>query len=313
MQILLYDCALYMGTNGSMTNTTSSFTIKGNVLQGNAVPAGLYLVSTPIGNLGDITLRALETLAGCTVIACEDTRSSGVLLSRYGIDRPKISYNEHNADRRGPDILRQIGEGAAVALISDAGTPLVNDPGFRLVVEAVEVGINVVPIPGASAPLSALVASGLKSEDFRFCGFIPNKAGARSKWLNKLADAPSTLIFFEAPTRLIASLKSMVETFGSDRPAVVARELTKMYETFERGTLSELVKLFEGQDRLRGEFVIVVEGSTETSVSELDASELLKDALTRLKTKDAAAEVAEQTGLPRQDLYRQALDLKKNG
>ncbi len=299
--------------NGFMTNTPSSFMIKGNVLQSNPLPAGLYLVSTPIGNLGDITIRALETLAGCTVIACEDTRSSGVLLSRYGIDRPKISYNEHNADKRGPDILRQIAGGAAIALISDAGTPLVNDPGFRLVAEAVEQDLTVIPIPGASAPLSALVASGLKSEDFRFCGFIPNKAGARLKWLDKLVDAPSTLIFFEAPTRLITSLKSMLEVFGPDRPTVVARELTKMYETFERGTMNELLELFETQERLRGEFVILVEGVVETPVSELDTIEMLKDALTRLKTKDAAAEVAKQTGLPRQDLYRQALDLKKDG
>ena len=296
-----------------MNNTPSSYSIKGQVFSGNPLPAGLYLVSTPIGNLSDITLRALETLAGCTVIACEDTRSSGVLLSRYGIDRPKISYNEHNADKRGPDILRQVAEGSAVALISDAGTPLVNDPGFRLVAEAVEQGLPVIPIPGASAPLSALVASGLKSEDFRFCGFVPNKAGARGKWLANLSDAPSTLIFFEAPTRLIASLKSMAEAFGSDRLAVVARELTKMYETFERGSLNDLIERFSAQERLRGEFVILVEGAKETPVSELDATAMLKEALTRLKTKDAAAEVAEQTGLPRQELYRQALDLKNNG
>ena len=298
--------------NGSMTSTPSSFTIKGHVLQGPQLPAGLYLVSTPIGNLGDVTIRALETLAGCTVIACEDTRSSGVLLSRYGIDRPKISYNEHNADKKGPDILRQIGEGAAIALISDAGTPLVNDPGFRLVTEAIEQGLDIIPIPGASAPLSALVASGLKSEDFRFCGFIPNKAGARLKWLNKLTDAPSTLIFFEAPSRLITSLKSMSEAFGSSRQAVVARELTKMYETFERGSLNDLIEHFEKQERLRGEFVVLVEGAPVKAPSELDATVMLKDALTRLKTKDAAAEVAELTGLPRQDLYRQALDLKNN-
>ena len=296
-----------------MSNSTSNFTIKGHILPSTPLPAGLYLVSTPIGNLGDITLRALETLAGCTVIACEDTRSSGVLLSRYGIDRPKVSYNEHNADKRGPDILRQIFEGASVALISDAGTPLVNDPGFRLVAEAIEQGLSVIPIPGASAPLSALVASGLKSEDFRFCGFIPNKAGARAKWFNKLSDARSTLIFFEAPSRLLTSLKSMIETFGPGRPAVVARELTKMYETFERGTLRELIERFSEQDRLRGEFVVLVEGAKEIPISDLDASSLLKEALTRLKTRDAAAEVAEQTGLPRQELYRQALDLKNNG
>ncbi|MEE9315372.1 MAG: 16S rRNA (cytidine(1402)-2'-O)-methyltransferase [Rhizobiaceae bacterium] len=292
------------------TNQLPSFTLRGHVLSAPQAPAGLYLVSTPIGNLGDITLRALETMAGCDLIACEDTRTSGVLLKRYGIDRPKVSYTEHNADSRGPDLLRQILEGKAVALISDAGTPLVSDPGFRLVEQAIADGITVTPIPGASAPITALVGSGLGTEDFRFCGFLPPKAQARLRQLEGLKNEQTTLMFFEAPTRITATLKALIEAFGHNRQAVVARELTKMYETFHRGTLGELVGEFDAMDKIRGEIVIVVAGAGEQVVEEKDVTKLLQQALLTMKTKQAAIEVAQMTGLSKQELYKQALALK---
>lgn len=291
--------------------TPPGFALRDQLFSAPKAAAGLYLVSTPIGNLGDITIRALETLAGCDVIACEDTRTSGVLLKRYGIDRPKVSYTEHNAASRGPDLLRQIGEGAAVALISDAGTPLVSDPGFRLVEEAVEAGVTVTPIPGASAPLAALVGSGLGNEDFRFCGFLPNKAQARRQRLDSLTEAESTLMFFESPARVVASLAAMAESFGGDRPAVVARELTKMHETFHRGTLSELADEFRSLDKVRGEIVIIVSGAVTADASEADVTDLLREALATMKTKQAANEVARVTGLSKQDLYKKALAIRK--
>ncbi len=293
------------------TSPPAKFTIRNSVLTAPALEAGLYVVATPIGNLRDISLRALETLAAADVIACEDTRATAVLLNRYGIEGTRISYNEHNADARGPDILRQIAEGAAIALVSDAGTPLVSDPGSRLVQQAVQDGIRVIPLPGASAPLAALVGSGIGTGDFRFCGFPPGKAGARAKWLAQFSGAAPTLIFFESPARLLASLGTMAQTFGGTRRAVVARELTKLHETFYRGSLEDLIAEFEQMDRIRGEIVIVVDGEKKPIPAEADVTALLSDALTRLKTKDAAAEVAELTGLPRQQLYQQALALKK--
>lgn len=287
-----------------------SFTFRGHVFSVPKAQPGLYLVSTPIGNLGDITIRALETLAGCNVIACEDTRTSGVLLKKFGIDRPKTSYTEHNADTRGPDLLRQIEEGAAIALISDAGTPLVSDPGFRLVEEAVERGLTVIPIPGASAPLAALVGSGLSNTDFRFSGFLPSKLQARQKQLEALSGESETLIFFESPARVISSLSDMKKKFGSERQAVVARELTKMHETFHRGTLSELESEFTAMQKVRGEIVIIVQGKSPEIVDPEDISAMLQKALQTMKTKQAANSVAQQTGLSKQELYKQALVLK---
>lgn len=288
------------------------FLYRNTWFQAPTLPAGLYVVATPIGNLGDITIRGLETLAGCSVIACEDTRTSGILLKRFGIDRPKVSYNEHNAQSRGPDLIRQIGEGAAVALISDAGTPLVSDPGQRLVREAIEAGLAVVPLPGASAPLAALVASGLPSEDFRFCGFLPSKAQARSRRLLELADAQSTLIFFESPNRIKATIKAMADAFGSERSIVVAREITKMHETFYRGPLGIIGEQFEAMDKVKGEIVIVLEGAADAAADTTQEAveSQLREALQSMKTKQAAAYVAERNGLSKQELYRLALMLK---
>ncbi len=293
-----------------MSDENLRFLYRNNWISVPQLPAGLYVVATPIGNLGDITLRGLETLAGCSVIACEDTRTSGILLKRFGVNRPKVSYNEHNADERGPDLLRQIGEGAAIALISDAGTPLVSDPGQRLVREAIDADLPVIPLPGASAPLAALVASGLPSEDFRFCGFLPSKAQARSRRLAELAEAQSTLIFFESPNRIKATLIAMEDAFGSDRKIAVAREITKMHETFYRGALSDLQDQFAAIEKVRGEIVVVVEGAGIQAVSEESIESQLRIALQTMKTKQAAALVAERNGLSKQVLYRQALTLK---
>lgn len=272
--------------------------------------AGLYPVATPIGNLGDITLRALETLAAADVIACEDTRTSGVLLKRYGIDGKRVSYNEHNAAERGPDLLRQIEGGAAIALISDAGTPLVSDPGLRLVRECSAASLAVVPLPGASAPLAALVGSGLGEGEFRFVGFTPNKQQARRARLDELKADPATLILFESPNRIAATLADATDVFGAERPAVVARELTKMHETFHRGSLSDLAQEFSVIERVRGEIVLVIAPAPPAEFDARDTDELLRNALAEMKTKDAAAHVAALTGEPRQTLYARALAMK---
>ncbi|MDD9910152.1 MAG: 16S rRNA (cytidine(1402)-2'-O)-methyltransferase [Ahrensia sp.] len=289
----------------------STFTIRDTTFLANPLEAGLYCVATPIGNLGDITIRALEVLAACDVIACEDTRTSGVLLKRYGIDRPKLSYNEHNADHRGQELLGRIENGGSVALISDAGTPLINDPGTRLVQAAIEYGLAVFPLPGASAPLAALVGSGLAPDDFRFLGFLPSRSGARRSMLENLQSHKGTLLFFESPKRLVATLQAMADVFGEDRRAVVARELTKMHETFHRGTLAQLLAEFSNAERVRGEIVIAVEAGPGADVTTLDIEAMLTEALASMKTKDAASHVAGQTGLPRQELYKRALQLTK--
>src|SRR5262245_50828725 len=190
----------------------------------------LYLVATPIGNLADITIRALETLAAADILACEDTRVTRVLLDRYGIRQRPTPYHEHNADEAGPRLIAALTEGRSVALVSDAGTPLVSDPGYRLVERALEAGIKVVPIPGASAVLAALTASGLPSDAFLFAGFLPAKAGQRLTRLEGLKSAPATLIFFESPHRLADTLQAMANALGDGRRAVVARELTKAFE-----------------------------------------------------------------------------------
>lgn len=276
-----------------------------------ALSPGLYLVSTPIGNLGDITVRALETLAGCELIACEDTRTSGVLLSRYGISKPKTSYNEHNADHKGAEILRLLEKGQAVALISDAGTPLVSDPGSRLVKAAIEAGIAIIPIPGASAPIAALVASGLPGEQFLFAGFLPSKQGARLRRLAEFSHNNATLIFFESPKRLAASLNDMVATFGGERSGVVAREITKMHETFYRSNLAALAAEFATGTPPKGEIVVLIDAAAAAEHSEEDIDKLLVELLKETSTGKAAAQLAEKTGLSKRMLYQRALALKE--
>lgn len=286
-----------------------SYTIGTQTLNAPPLAAGLYVVATPIGNLGDITLRALEVLAGADVVACEDTRTSGVLLQRYGITTAKVSYTEHNAETRGPDLLRQISEGRSVALISDAGTPLVSDPGSRLVAEAVAADILVVPLPGAAAPIAALVGSGLADGDFKFCGFLPAKAKARSERLTALKTNGETLIFFESPNRILATLEAMSAVFPNRR-ICVARELTKLHETFHRGSALEIHAEFSAKERIRGEIVIVVSGAEKTQMDDQAVDAALREALRTLGTKQAANQVAAMSGRPKAELYTRALDLK---
>ncbi|WP_420334863.1 16S rRNA (cytidine(1402)-2'-O)-methyltransferase [Roseibium sp.] len=275
----------------------------------NLEPA-LYIVSTPIGNLGDITVRALETLAASSIIACEDTRVTATLTQKFGLKTPLMPYHEHNAEKQRPRILAELEAGKAVALVSDAGTPLVSDPGYRLVRGVLEAGFEVVPIPGASAPLAGLVASGLPSDTVLFAGFLPQKGGPKSKRLEELAKVPATLVFFESPHRTGATLETMAGLLGGARTAVVARELTKRFETFERGTLSELASRFEDVS-VKGEIVILVgppEERPEADASDLDA--LLVAALEDMPVSAAAKKVAKATGLDRGEVYKRALDLK---
>ena len=269
----------------------------------------LYLVATPIGNLGDITLRALETLAGADVLACEDTRVTRVLLDRYAIAQRPYAYHEHNADTVGPKLIARLAGGESVALVSDAGTPLVSDPGYRLAQTAIEAGLRVIPIPGASAPLAALVASGLSNEAFLFAGFLPQKDKARRDRLAEFADTQATLMFFESPNRIGATLAAAADVLGPDRKAAVCRELTKTFEEVRRGSLSELAAHY-GEAGAKGEIVLVIAPGGKTAPTEADVDAILADLAPRLPTAKAAAEAARLTGLPRHDLYQRLLAIK---
>lgn len=285
-------------------------------LHGVTVPArplepALYLVATPIGNLGDITLRALETLAGADVLACEDTRVSRVLLDRYGIPTRPYAYHEHNADEVGPKLVAALEQGKSVALVSDAGTPLVSDPGYRLGQLALAAGCKVVPIPGPSAPLAALVGSGLPSDAFLFAGFLPVKDKARRDRLGEFAGVDATLIFFESPHRIAATLAAAAEVLGDQRQAAVCRELTKTFEEFRRGSLAELAAHYEANPQVKGEIVLVVGPPTEAAVPEIaDVDALLAALAQDMSTGKAATEAARQTGLPRRDLYQRIIAMK---
>lgn len=275
---------------------------------------GLYIIATPIGNLRDITLRALDLLAEADEVLAEDTRVARRLLDAHGI-RAKLSpYHDHNGAQRRPELLQRMQQGEALALISDAGTPLVSDPGWKLVSETIEAGCQVYPVPGASSALAGLVASGLPSDRFLFQGFLPQKAGARRASLKQLASVPATQIFFESATRLAARLEEFADVFGADRDAVVARELTKLFEEFRRGTLGDLVTHYRSAGPPKGEVVILVgppAGDDPVSGDDIDAA--LRSAMTRQPLKSAAAEVAESLGLPRRDVYQRALALKDAG
>ena len=269
---------------------------------------GLYVVATPIGNLRDITLRALDVLAAADLVLAEDTRVTGKLLSAYNLKAKLLRYDEHAAEVSGPRALAALAEGKRVALVSDAGTPLVSDPGYRLVQGAIAQGAAVFPIPGASALLAGLSVAGLPTDRFLFAGFPPPKSAARRVFFEELAGLRATLVFFEGGSRVAASLADMATVFGP-REAAVARELTKLYETLLRGSLADLA----ADPRLanpKGEIVIVVGPGREEAATAADADTALAEALARLKPADAAAEVAKALGLPRRDLYRRALALK---
>ena len=276
-----------------------------------AAEPALHVVSTPIGNLGDITVRALESLAGCDLVACEDTRVTRVLMERYGLTTRLIAYHEHNAAKIGPRLLEALEAGKAVAIVSDAGTPLLSDPGYRLVGAAVEAGHKVIPIPGASAMLSALVGAGLASDTVLFAGFLPPKHAARLRRLEELKGVSATTIFYESPRRLDATLADMIEAHGGDHQVCVARELTKRFETFERGTLSRVASFFE-ENPAKGEIVIVLAPAAPQASSQEDVEEMLREALRDMPVSAAAAQVAKRTGHPRKDLYKQALALRQD-
>ncbi len=269
----------------------------------------LYLVATPIGNLGDITLRALETIAAADMLACEDTRVTRVLLDRYGISQRPVAYHEHNAAEAGPRLIAALQQGRSVALVSDAGTPLVSDPGFRLVAQAQAAGIRVVPIPGPSAVLAALTASGLPSDAFLFAGFLPVKDGQRRARLEELRAVPATLVFFESPRRVAETLAAMADAYGLRR-AAIGRELTKTFEEMRTGTLGELAAHYAAAPTPKGEIVICVgppEGKVESAQ---DVDRLLTSLAAEMPASKAAAEAAKMTGQPKQALYRRLLELR---
>ncbi|OWV96582.1 16S rRNA (cytidine(1402)-2'-O)-methyltransferase [Rhizobium sp. R693] len=287
-----------------------SFRLHNMPIPARPLQPALYLVATPIGNLGDITLRALETLAGADVLACEDTRVTRVLLDRYGIQNRPYPYHEHNADEAGPRLLQALEAGKSVALVSDAGTPLVSDPGYRLAQNAIEAGYRVVPIPGASAPLAALVGSGLPNDAFLFAGFLPTKDKARRDRLAEFEAVPATLMFFESPHRIAATLAAAADVLGGDRAASVCRELTKTYEEFRRGTLAELAGHYADVDSVKGEIVLVVGPPPERVVEAADVDAILADLARTLPTSKAAAEASRLTGISKKELYQRLLDMK---
>ena len=284
----------------------------GQELAAPPLPAGLHLVATPIGNLRDITLRALEVLAAADVIACEDTRVTRRLLDHYGIATPMTPYHEHNAAAARPKLLARLAAGEAVALVSDAGTPLISDPGFKLVRAAHDAGHAVTSLPGASSALAALTASGLPTDRFCFEGFLPVKSGQRQRRIAELGGIPATLILFETGPRLARSLADLATTLGA-RPAAVCRELTKLHEEVRRGELPTLAQAYAAGAESRGEIVIVIgppaEDAGRADAGEIDA--LLRRALARGSVKDATGEVAAATGLPRREIYQRALALSQ--
>jgi 16S rRNA (cytidine1402-2'-O)-methyltransferase len=272
---------------------------------------GLHVVATPIGNLGDVTLRALEILAAADLIACEDTRVTRKLLDRYGIGTPVTPYHEHNAAAARPKLIVRLTEGAAIALVSDAGTPLVSDPGFKLVRAAQEAGVAVTAVPGASAVLAALTVSGLPTDRFLFDGFLPAKPAQRRARIEFLKSIPATLVLFETGPRIAAALADLAAGVGA-RDAAVCRELTKVHEELRRGDLASLAAHYAGEAEVRGEFVLVVAPpAAEPAAEPADLDALLRGALDRLSVKEAVAEVAAVTGAPRREVYRRALALTK--
>jgi len=288
------------------------YLLDGRAIEVARLAPGLHIVATPIGNLGDITLRALRALAGADLIACEDTRVTRKLLERYGIATPLTPYHEHNAAKVRPALLRRLAEGAAIALVSDAGTPLISDPGFKLVRATQDAGCTVTTVPGASALLAGLTVAGLPTDRFLFAGFPPPKLAARRAWIAELVGIPATLVLFESGPRLSATLADLAAGLGARREAAVCRELTKLYEEIRRGDLATLAEAFR-DNAPRGEIVLVIAPAPAPQRATASETEsLLRRALARVSLKDAVGEVAEATGLPRRQLYQRALALAKN-
>ncbi len=288
----------------------ATFTLCGLRATADPISPGLHVVATPIGNLGDITVRALSTLAAADLVIAEDTRVTRTLLTRYGIATPLCAYHEHNADAVRPQLLARLEAAQALALVSDAGTPLISDPGFRLVSDALERGMAVTALPGASAVLAALVVAGLPTDRFFFEGFLPPKGAARRQRIADLARVPGTLVFYESPRRVVDLLADLAAVLGP-RQAAMARELTKLYETVRRGPLPALAADIAAGEPPRGEIVVLVGPPTEAAPA-LDGAALdgrLRAALQTLSVKDAASVVAGETGQPRRKVYARAIEL----
>ncbi|TVQ69322.1 MAG: 16S rRNA (cytidine(1402)-2'-O)-methyltransferase [Chromatiaceae bacterium] len=276
----------------------------------------LHVVATPIGNLGDLSPRAVQVLAGVDLIAAEDTRHTAGLLTHYGVQTPRVSLHEHNEDRQVPALIQRLRQGESLALVSDAGTPLISDPGFRLVAAARAAGIRVVPIPGPAALIAALSVSGLPSDRFWFEGFLPARAQARRHRLEALVAVSGTLIFYESSHRIQASLEDMAHTLGGERQAVVARELTKTFEQIQGGSLEDLCAWVSSDpNHARGEFVVLVSGAPDAPRDALAAESIrvLELCLAQMPVKQAAKLASQITGAPKNDLYQQALALKGQG
>ena len=268
----------------------------------------LFVVATPIGNLEDITLRALRVLKEADLIACEDTRQTQKLLSHYGIEKPTISYHEHNEAERAAELVAKLEQGAKIALVSDAGMPGISDPGYRVVALAVERGIAVVPIPGAVALASALAASGLATDAFRFHGFLPAKSGQRKEALESAQASALTEIFYEAPHRLIDSLRDAVAVLGGERPVVVARELTKVHEEFVRGGAAEVLRVFESRPgEVKGEIVLLIGKGSAPAMPKANARERLDQIMREQKLDEKAAlkVLAREMGVSKSEVYRE--------
>jgi 16S rRNA (cytidine1402-2'-O)-methyltransferase len=301
-----------INAEGRGESASRKFSIGGHLLAAPKAAAGLHVVATPVGNLGDITLRALETLAGVDLIACEDTRITRRLMERYGIAADLTPYHEHNAAAARPKILQHLAQGGSVALVSDAGTPLISDPGFKLVRDACAAGHAVVGLPGPSSVLAALSVAALPTDRFFFEGFLPAKEGARRARIAELARIESTLVLFESGNRVQDALRDLASAMGP-REAAICRELTKLHEEISRATLAELA---EQADRLetRGEFVLVIgppAGNARTiSAEALD--DLLREQLAQHSLKDAVAHTVELSGRPRREVYARALEVAKD-
>ncbi len=268
------------------------------------------MVATPIGNARDITLRALDVLGRADVIACEDTRVTAKLLAIHGISSSLVAYHEHNAAKARPGLIRRLKKGETVALVSDAGTPLVSDPGFKLVRACLEEGIPVTPLPGASSVLAALVVSGLPTDRFFFAGFLPPKSSARRRALGEIAEIPGSLVFMESAKRLAASLADMAEVLG-DREAVIAREMTKMFEEVKRGPLAGLAIHYGGETPPKGEVSIVVAPFSPSGIDDADLDRRLIEAMKNATLRDAAGDVSAATGVSRRRVYARALEIKR--
>lgn len=284
-------------------------------LERQSLAAGLYFVATPIGAARDITLRGLDILRSADILAAEDTRNTRHLLDIHGValnGRPLIPYHDHNGPAQRPRLLAWIGEGKSVAYVSDAGTPLIADPGFVLAREAIAKGIDVIAAPGASALLAALTVAGLPTDRFYFAGFLPPKLAARQKMLAQLDGVPGTLVFYESPKRVGKMLMDLVQAFGGDRPAALCRELTKKFEEVRRGRLDELAGEYEKQVP-KGEIVVVVGPAPERDLDAKGLAQMMAAALTASATlKDAVASVVAATGAPRKQVYQLALELEKD-